>query len=119
MAGVGRRATVVLCAATSRAHGLGIRFLTSRGDKHNICNKIGFIGAGNMAKAIMGGIIRNGVQQPKNVMVYDISRDQVDSICLAFPGVQRASTLHELVKDADIVLLGTDTNALRHRYLRI
>jgi pyrroline-5-carboxylate reductase len=46
------------------------------------------------------------VQQPKNVMVYDISRDQVDSICLAFPGVQRASTLHELVKDADIVLLG-------------
>jgi len=46
------------------------------------------------------------VQQPQNVMVYDISSDQVDSICSAFPGVKRASTLHALVKDADIVLLG-------------
>jgi len=32
--------------------GLGIRLFSARGDKNNICNKIGFIGAGNMAKAI-------------------------------------------------------------------
>lgn len=31
--------------------------------------KIGFIGAGNMARAIMGGLIRNGVQNPENIMV--------------------------------------------------
>jgi len=31
-------------------------------------------------------MIRNGVQQPERVMVFDISSDQVDACCAAFPG---------------------------------
>ncbi|EKX36840.1 hypothetical protein GUITHDRAFT_155130 [Guillardia theta CCMP2712] len=72
----------------------------------NLCDKIGFIGAGNMAKAIMGGMIRNGVQRAHNVMVYDVSTDQMDACCKAFPGIRKAESLHNLLMDADIVLLG-------------
>ena len=92
---------VVACAGTVRK-----RFLSTPRDPRNICDKIAFIGAGNMAKAIMGGMIRNGVQQQEKVMVFDISTDQVDACCAAFPGVKRASTLYSLVKDADVVILG-------------
>lgn len=105
MMSAGRRALQGALATVSRHRAVvGVRFMSS--DTKNICDKIGFIGAGNMAKAIMGGMIRNGVQQPERVMVYDISSDQVDGCCAAFPGVKRASSIHALVKDADIVILG-------------
>ena len=34
--------------------------------------KLGFIGTGNMAGAIMGGIIRNGVLKPEEIIGSDI-----------------------------------------------
>ncbi len=38
--------------------------------------KIGFIGAGNMARAIAGGIIRKGIVAAENVIASDISAEQ-------------------------------------------
>ena len=43
------RQMVVACAGTVHK-----RFLATPADPRNICDKIAFIGAGNMAKAIMG-----------------------------------------------------------------
>ena len=34
--------------------------------------KLGFIGTGNMAGAIMGGIIKNGVLKPEEIIGSDI-----------------------------------------------
>ena len=35
--------------------------------------KIGFIGSGNMASAIMGGIIKKGIFLPKDIIASDMS----------------------------------------------
>ena len=45
--------------------------------------KLGFIGTGNMAGAIMGGIIRNGVLKPEEIIGSDIleaGREKVHSL---------------------------------------
>ena len=34
--------------------------------------KLGFIGAGNMAKAIMGGVLKNGIFKPEEVIASDL-----------------------------------------------
>ena len=34
--------------------------------------KIGFIGAGNMATAIINGILRQKAEQPDNIFVFDL-----------------------------------------------
>ena len=114
---VGARCTLMRVALATNRHLTAARPAVARlfsvtastrasAEPGNLCGKIGFVGGGNMAKAIMGGMIRNGVQQPERVMVYDISTDQVDACCTAFPGVQRADSLYSLVKDADVVMLG-------------
>lgn len=40
--------------------------------------KLGFIGGGNMASAIIGGVIKEGIVKPEDIIVSDI-RDQVSS----------------------------------------
>ena len=45
--------------------------------------KLGFIGTGNMAGAIMGGIIKNGVLKPEEIIGSDIleaGREKVHSL---------------------------------------
>jgi hypothetical protein len=63
---IGRHAwQVVKPSAASRfgaavcAGSLGKRFFAANPDPRNICDKIAFIGAGNMAKAIMGTLSKN------------------------------------------------------------
>ena len=66
--------------------------------------KLGFIGCGNMASAIMSGIISNGIIEAKDIIGADVfapSRDKVkDSL-----GVQIAENNREVVDKADIFVL--------------
>ncbi len=41
---------------------------------------IGFIGAGNMAEAIIGGIVKNGIISGDNIFAFDISKDRIEYI---------------------------------------
>lgn len=66
--------------------------------------KLGFIGCGNMASAIMGGIIKNGLMQASDIIGADIfapSREKVKENL----GIQIAETNKEVVEKADIFVL--------------
>ena len=66
--------------------------------------KLGFIGCGNMATAIMGGIIKNGLMEAADIIGADIfapSRQKVKETL----GIQIADTNREVVEKADIFVL--------------
>lgn len=71
--------------------------------------KVGFIGGGNMATAIMKGVIKGGVVDPKKVHVFDIDRPRLDAL-KAELGVNPVSGNIELVQNCDILLLATKPN---------
>lgn len=66
--------------------------------------KIGFIGCGNMASAIMGGIISNGVYNSADVYGVDISKDATDRVHQKY-GVTVVESAVEMVKKVDIIVL--------------
>jgi len=65
--------------------------------------KIGVIGVGNMAGAILSGIIESGIEQPGNIVLYDICADKMDKFIGM--GCRSASCEKELVKQCDTVIL--------------
>ena len=44
--------------------------------------KLGFIGMGNMASAILNGIIDSSFLKGEDVIVYDINQKQLDKVIL-------------------------------------
>lgn len=70
--------------------------------------KIGFIGAGNMGKAIIGGILKN--KTDCTVSVYDKNTDGLSSVCKEY-GVSAADNA-ALAKGADILFLAVKPNVL-------
>lgn len=68
--------------------------------------KIGFIGAGNMAEAIIKGIIDAKVYKSKDIIITDIRSLQVKSICKKYK-VACASDNCKLAKSVDILVLST------------
>lgn len=65
--------------------------------------KIGFIGAGNMATAIISGLLRNKVALPKDINVFDVNASQLNLI--AEKGVIAKKSADEVVKDSSIIVL--------------
>lgn len=66
--------------------------------------KIGFIGAGNMATAIIGGMIAKHFLHPQDIAVYDISERQTAKLTALYP-VQAAASQEELIADSEFVVL--------------
>ena len=65
--------------------------------------RIGFIGAGNMAQAIIGGVLKEGVAAPEEVRACDpaqASREAVEAL-----GVQALSDNAAVAAWADVVVL--------------
>lgn len=79
----------------------------------NICNKermddkfmskIGFIGAGNMATAIIKGLIANGIKRCNDINVYDIDEMKLQEIEKF--GVKAVKSSQELVNKSDVIVL--------------
>jgi pyrroline-5-carboxylate reductase len=67
-------------------------------------SKIGFIGAGNMAGALIKGIISAKVFSAGDVLVYDIVQERLDQLGEQF-GVKAAESSTRLVESADIIVL--------------
>lgn len=66
--------------------------------------KIGFIGLGNMARAIIGGIIAKGVVEPKDIYGYDISTTAMDEVALTY-FIHTMSGNSEVAEEVDVLFL--------------
>ena len=64
--------------------------------------KIGFIGCGNMGKAILGGLIASGQVLPGQIWVYTPSPDKVAALHDQF-GINAAESAQEVAQIADII----------------
>lgn len=65
--------------------------------------KIGFLGAGNIATALLSGILREGIFSPGDISVYDVLPEKADAFCKR--GVLASSSPEELVKGSDAIIL--------------
>ena len=65
--------------------------------------KIGFIGAGNMAQAIIHGMLKSGKYLPEQINLYDVDQKKCEK--LAEQGMQAAGSSQEVVKQSDIIFL--------------
>jgi len=65
---------------------------------------IGFIGAGNMAEALIRGIIAAKVYNSKNILISDIQPDRVDELCTEYK-INSARTNVESARRADVLVL--------------
>ncbi|MEA5216456.1 pyrroline-5-carboxylate reductase [Enterobacter cloacae] len=73
--------------------------------------KIGFIGCGNMGKAILGGLIASGQVLPGQIWVYTPSPDKVAALCDEY-GINAAESAQEVAQVADIVFGAVKPNIM-------
>lgn len=67
-------------------------------------NTIGFIGGGNMAQAMIAGLIQGMVFEPENILVYEPSAKQRERVSEQFPVVLAGSN-QAVAKAADYLVL--------------
>jgi len=65
---------------------------------------IGFIGAGNMAEALIKGVINAGVCKPKHILINDIRSDRLELMAKQY-GVQAVADSAALANQVDILVL--------------
>lgn len=72
--------------------------------------KIGFIGAGNMAGCLIGGLINDGVE-PKNITVSDLDSGKLDSFRAR--GINTTLDNNELVANNQVVVLAVKPQVMK------
>ena len=75
--------------------------------------KIGFIGMGNMASAIAGGIIKSGFIDGKNVYAFDIDSDKLAKMNSKFEIIGCKSEI-DLVETVDMIVMAVKPLSLIH-----
>lgn len=73
-------------------------------DKKNI--KLGVIGCGKMASAILGGVMNNNFLTNSNVYIYDVSEEAKNNLALKY-GFNVLNSIDEVVKAVDVILIAT------------
>ncbi|EHM44726.1 MULTISPECIES: pyrroline-5-carboxylate reductase [Hafnia] len=73
--------------------------------------KIGFIGCGNMGKAILGGLVASKLVPAENITVYNRSAKSVEAISQEF-GSRGANSADEVAKQADVLIVGVKPNMM-------
>ena len=68
--------------------------------------KITFVGAGNMATAILGGLVKSGGAAPENIWATDPRQESLDALHAAH-GIHVGRDNKEAVAWADVVVLAT------------
>lgn len=66
--------------------------------------KIGFVGAGAMAEAILSGIIKTGLVPAKHVLASDINTERLNYLADTY-GITTYEDNHQLVQDAQVVVM--------------
>lgn len=72
---------------------------------------IGFIGAGNMAQAIIKGIINAKVYAPQDILISDISAEQIQKVAELY-SVKPAEDNQSLVAQVDVIVLSVKPQSM-------
>lgn len=72
---------------------------------------IGFIGCGNMGRAMMGGILKSGLVEKSNIYVADLFKPSLEKAQSEF-GVNTTTDNKEVAKKADVLILSIKPNIL-------
>lgn len=73
---------------------------------------IGFIGSGNMAGAMIGGIIRSRIFKPENIFISDINKGNADKAVRQY-GVRAMSGNIEVAKNSEVLVLSIKPQVYR------
>ena len=71
--------------------------------------KIGFIGSGNMAKAMIGGIVKSKLVSPEMITVSDLNQSMLDAVNNEF-SVNTTTDSSEVVKKSNIIIIRVKPN---------
>jgi len=74
--------------------------------------KIGFLGAGNMAEALIRGLIKTGLVRPEAILASDVRLDRLEELGKLY-GIHTMSDNGLLVKRADVVILAVKPQVIR------
>ncbi len=70
---------------------------------------LGIIACGNMAQALLSGIIKASLIPNKSIYIFDTDSAKVDFVCSKY-GINRASSNEELINKCDVVILAVKPN---------
>jgi len=70
---------------------------------------IGFIGCGNMAKAMIGGIVKSKLVSPNMINASNLSQSALDAVKSEFK-INTTTNSREVVKNSDIVIVAVKPN---------
>ena len=73
--------------------------------------KLGFIGAGNMAGAIIRGAVEKNASAPNHIIVYDVDTEKVKALQESC-GVHGVASIAELCEKSDMLLVAVKPNVL-------
>ena len=68
--------------------------------------KLGVIGCGKMASAILGGVIKNNFLNPSNIFIYDVNSDASIKLSEKF-NFNAVFSIDEISKNSNVLLLAT------------
>lgn len=76
-------------------------------------NRIGFIGGGNMASSLIGGIVSQSTIAAEQLWVFDPNAEKAQSLAQQF-GINVAKHNAELISNSDIVVIAVKPQVLQH-----
>ena len=74
--------------------------------------RIGFIGAGQMGRALAKGFVATGLCQPTDLVAYDPIAETAEQFAAELSGAQRCASNSEVVATADVVFLAVKPQCL-------
>jgi pyrroline-5-carboxylate reductase len=80
--------------------------------KENTVETIGFVGSGNMAEALLSGVLKAGMYGPQQVYVSDIRPDRLEFLNRQY-GVQIAADNADLASKVDVLVLSVKPQVMK------
>ncbi len=79
---------------------------------------IGFIGTGNMGKALIEGIVKRGIFSPNRVLGYDIITAKAENLAREF-GIRASKSMEELMAESSTVVIAVKPQNMEETLLQM